>query len=117
MRRRVAVTVPHFLIAPFVVSQSDYIVTLAERVAATFANLLPLRLLKPPIDLPPWVLSWSGTSEWNMSQPSNGYARPWLRSVSSEADASEHETSRSSKDDRQRSQALAWDPVFRVNSS
>jgi DNA-binding transcriptional LysR family regulator len=52
MKRRVAVTVPHFLIAPIVVSKSDYIVTLAERVAATFAELLPLRLLKPPVELP-----------------------------------------------------------------
>jgi DNA-binding transcriptional LysR family regulator len=74
MKRRVAVTVPHFLIAPIVVSKSDYIVTLAERVAATFAELLPLRLLKPPIKLPRLgvAMVWHERTEHDPAQQ-------WLR--------------------------------------
>jgi DNA-binding transcriptional LysR family regulator len=74
MKRRVAVTVPHFLIAPFVVSQSDYIITLAARVATTFAELLPLRLLKPPIELPAITVAmvWHERAEHDPAQQ-------WLR--------------------------------------
>jgi DNA-binding transcriptional LysR family regulator len=48
--RRIAVRVPHFLIAPLVVAESDLLVTLAERVARAFAARWPLRLLKPPLE-------------------------------------------------------------------
>lgn len=55
-RRRVAVAVPHFLLAPHVVAESDLIVTVGERVAAAFAQLLPLRVVEPPVKLPTFDL-------------------------------------------------------------
>ncbi len=51
-RRRVAVAVPHFLLAPHVVAESDLVVTVGARVAEAFAKLLPLRLVDPPVKLP-----------------------------------------------------------------
>ncbi len=52
LKRRVAVTTPHFLVPPRVVAETDLISTLARRVAAHYAELYPLRVLAPPIPLP-----------------------------------------------------------------
>lgn len=49
--RRVALAVPHFLVAPHVVAESDLVLTLAERVARTFAEFLPLQIVAPPLEL------------------------------------------------------------------
>lgn len=51
-RRRVALAVPHFLLAPHVVAGSDLVVTVGARVAEAFAQILPLRVLAPPLKLP-----------------------------------------------------------------
>ena len=51
-RRRVAVAVPHFLLAPHVVAGSDLVATVGSRVAAAFAGILPLRVVDPPVKLP-----------------------------------------------------------------
>jgi DNA-binding transcriptional LysR family regulator len=48
-RRIVAVTLPHFLLAPFVVAQSDCILTVPSRIARAFARLVPIRVLDPPL--------------------------------------------------------------------
>lgn len=50
--RRVACAVPHFLVAPHVVAGSDLILTVGARVAETFARLMPLRIVEPPVELP-----------------------------------------------------------------
>jgi DNA-binding transcriptional LysR family regulator len=49
--RRVAVAVPHFLIAPHVVAASDLLLTLAERVATTLAKPLGLAIRPMPSEL------------------------------------------------------------------
>jgi DNA-binding transcriptional LysR family regulator len=51
LRRRVAVVVPHFLTAPFVLVGSDLVLTLAQRVARVFEQLLDVRVLATPIDV------------------------------------------------------------------
>lgn len=51
-RRRVALAVPHFLLAPHVVAGSDLVVTVGARVAEAFAAILPLRVVEPPVRLP-----------------------------------------------------------------
>lgn len=81
LERRVAVTVPHFVIAPHVIAQSDYIVTLAERVARTFAGILPLRLLKPPVVLPAIrvAMAWHERNEHDAAQR---WLRDTLRTIS-----------------------------------
>ncbi|HMJ12139.1 MAG TPA: LysR substrate-binding domain-containing protein, partial [Polyangiaceae bacterium] len=52
LRRHTAVTVPHFLAAPHIVAQTDLVLTMASRLAASFATMLPLRILEPPVELP-----------------------------------------------------------------
>lgn len=58
--RRVAVRVPNFLIAPHIVSSSDYVNTGPERLARHMARRYPIRLLPPPLSLPPFEiqLAW-----------------------------------------------------------
>lgn len=51
LSRRVAVTIPNFLVAPAVIASSDLVVTLAERVARTFAKAFDLVITEPPVEL------------------------------------------------------------------
>lgn len=57
LHRRIACIVPHFLVAPFIVAESDLILTVNTRIAETFARQLPLKLLKPPVALPEFRIS------------------------------------------------------------
>lgn len=50
-RRSVALVVPHFLVAPHIVADSDLALMLPARVAQHFARHLPLALLPPPLPL------------------------------------------------------------------
>lgn len=52
LTRTVKVAVPHFALAPFVLMNSSYILTLPERTAQLFARHLPLKLIKPPLEIP-----------------------------------------------------------------
>lgn len=49
--RRVALTVPHYLVAPLIVAQTDLIMTLPRRIADCFADSHRLRIFPPPIAL------------------------------------------------------------------
>ncbi len=55
--RRVALLLPNFLVAPHVVARSDLVVTLGARIAKSFAEHLPLRVLPPPLVLPGFEMS------------------------------------------------------------
>ena len=79
LQRRVALWVPHFLIIPIVVAQTQLIATLSERVARFFAHLLPVRVLSPPVDLPPYTL----TQVWH-ERTHHDPAHEWLRGVLTE---------------------------------
>jgi DNA-binding transcriptional LysR family regulator len=81
--RRVAVRVPHFLVAPFVVGGGDLLLTLPERVATTLARNLDVVLLPPPLRVPGFTMAmfWH---ERTTDDPAHG----WLRSVVERACAS-----------------------------
>lgn len=49
--RVVQVAVPHFLSVPLAVAETDCIATVSSRLARAFADRLPLRILKPPVQL------------------------------------------------------------------
>ncbi|WNG36956.1 LysR family transcriptional regulator [Archangium violaceum] len=49
--RRVAVTVPHFLVAPHVVASTELILTLPSRMAEPFVQPLGLVVLPPPLEI------------------------------------------------------------------
>jgi DNA-binding transcriptional LysR family regulator len=51
-RRRVAVRVRHFMVAPLVVARTDLLLTGPSMLIRHFADLLPLQVLKPPLVLP-----------------------------------------------------------------
>jgi DNA-binding transcriptional LysR family regulator len=75
--RTVAVTVPHFLAAPHLVVKSDLVLTVAERVAKIFTQLLPLKMLEPPLALPRTRASivWHERHE---ADPAHRWLRAWL---------------------------------------
>src|SRR5262249_22360552 len=52
LARRVVMQVPQFLVAPLIVARSDLVLLAPERLARTFAGLLPLRILEPPLEFP-----------------------------------------------------------------
>lgn len=74
MARRISVSVPHFLVAPFIIVESDVIMTVNSRIAHTYARALPIRVLPPPLDLPdfPIGMVWHPRSE-------KDEAHAWLR--------------------------------------
>jgi DNA-binding transcriptional LysR family regulator len=74
--RRVAFTVPHFLAAALAVAGSDLVLTVAERVARTFADALPLRVLDPPIALEGFRVAQA----WHARQHDDP-AHAWLRAA------------------------------------
>ena len=49
--RRVAVVVPHFMVAPHLVATTQMVLTTARSVAESFAEYLPIRLVEPPLEL------------------------------------------------------------------
>jgi DNA-binding transcriptional LysR family regulator len=75
-KRRVAVEIPHFLVAPHVVRETDLVLTLAARVATSLAPLLGLRQLAPPLEL----MRFTMTMVWHERQQVDP-AHVWLREL------------------------------------
>ncbi|MFO0676142.1 MAG: LysR family transcriptional regulator [Polyangiaceae bacterium] len=55
--RRIQVAVPHFLVAPYLVAESDLVLTLAERIARRVAAHLPLVVKPAPIEVPRFTMT------------------------------------------------------------
>jgi DNA-binding transcriptional LysR family regulator len=74
LARRVAVRVPTFLMVPYLLVGTDRIATVPTRMAAELARRHPLRVLRPPIAVPPFTLcqAWH---EVHRNDP----AHRWLR--------------------------------------
>jgi DNA-binding transcriptional LysR family regulator len=74
LERRIALIVPHFLSAPFIVAKTDMLLSVPKRIAAQFAGLAPLSVLPVPIDLPAYdlIMVWHPLRE-------NDPAHCWLR--------------------------------------
>ena len=80
LERRVAVRVPHFSVAPAVVAETDFITTLAEKIAERCTQ--DLSLFRPPIDLARFPVSvlWNPLAERDAGLM-------WLRDLLSEVTA------------------------------
>jgi DNA-binding transcriptional LysR family regulator len=76
LARRVVMTLPHFLVAPFVVARSDLVLTVSQRVAATFAPALGLAVVPCPLRLPGYGLAQT----WAESTAADE-AQRWLRAA------------------------------------
>jgi DNA-binding transcriptional LysR family regulator len=74
LERRIALRVTNFLIAPVVVSETDFINTMPARLAHQLARTYPLRLLPPPLELPSfeYCMFWDPRLEHDPAQR-------WLR--------------------------------------
>lgn len=48
-RRRIALTVPHFMAVPIIVARTDYVVTVPRRLALAFEGFPGIRMVEPPI--------------------------------------------------------------------
>ncbi|WP_158542405.1 LysR family transcriptional regulator [Lujinxingia litoralis] len=73
-QRRVAVVVPHFMVAPHLVATTDYVLTTSRCVAESFAQFLPIRLLDPPLSLERGTVSMAWHPRTHRSA-----AHKWLR--------------------------------------
>ncbi len=76
LTRRVALMVPHFLVAPMMLAKSDLILTAPERIARAFAAILPLRIVPTPFELKGFDVS----QMWHERQ-AHEPAHRWLRSL------------------------------------
>jgi DNA-binding transcriptional LysR family regulator len=74
LRRHVSQAIPFFLAALQLVSETDAVVTLPERVARTMAGRFGLRVLEPPLKLVPYTLSMV----WHPRMDGDA-AHRWLR--------------------------------------
>jgi DNA-binding transcriptional LysR family regulator len=80
LRRRVVMTVPHFLVVPFVLARTDLVATLPGRLAHAFTRLLDLVALPPPFDQRRFPLAMV----WN-ERVSADPGLDWLRARLAEA--------------------------------
>jgi DNA-binding transcriptional LysR family regulator len=74
--RRIAAYVPHFLVAPSIVAETDLVLTTGRRIAERLAAPLGLQMLPPPIKLAPFVVRMV----WHPRSEDESFGR-WLRSV------------------------------------
>jgi DNA-binding transcriptional LysR family regulator len=61
--RRIAITVPHFLAAPFIVGATDLVAVVAERVALRLAEAAGLSVYELPITVPAWTVGLARLKE------------------------------------------------------
>jgi DNA-binding transcriptional LysR family regulator len=73
-KRRVAVTLPHFLAGPAIVARTDFVMTIPHRIARKYSELYSLRIFAPPLRVPGFEVA--------MAWPTRREADPainWLR--------------------------------------
>ncbi len=74
--RTIALRVPHFVSAPLAVQRSELVSTLASSVAARARELFGLRVLEPPLELPPATV----VAVWPRRHDADP-ARRWFRDL------------------------------------
>jgi DNA-binding transcriptional LysR family regulator len=80
LQRRIAVVVPHFLVAPAIVAASDLVWTAPSGLAHAFAALHPLAVRAPPLALP----GFSIAMRWHLRldrDPGLAWLRGMLREI------------------------------------
>ncbi len=80
--RRVALLVPHFLVAPHVIATSDLVLTLAERLARVLADPLKLVVRTPPLSLEGFAMA----ATWHARNHGDP-AQRWFRRLLAEVGA------------------------------
>ena len=76
IRRKVALTTPHFMSLPAIISKSDLVATVPLAVGTWFASTSRIRMVRPPFDIPTFDLRQHWHRRFN-NDPQN----KWLRSL------------------------------------
>ncbi|WBS05579.1 LysR family transcriptional regulator [Pseudoduganella sp. SL102] len=79
IERRVVLSTPHFMSIPFLIASSDLVATVPRAVGESFAKLADIRLLEPPLEIPPFDLK----QHWHRKYHKDG-ASMWLRALLAE---------------------------------
>jgi DNA-binding transcriptional LysR family regulator len=74
-RRHVGIAVPHFLAAPHIVAETDLVLTVAARIAASFTTVLPLRSLELPFEVRRFASPCCGTTAFTPMSRTSGCGR------------------------------------------
>ncbi|MFT3699242.1 MAG: LysR family transcriptional regulator [Kofleriaceae bacterium] len=82
--RRIVMAVPHFLVVPYIIAESDLLSTMPTRVAALFADRLDLVTTSPPLEIPKFqmAIAWH---ERNHHDPAQRWFRELVREVATTA--------------------------------
>jgi DNA-binding transcriptional LysR family regulator len=91
LERRCALRIPHFMSVPFVVANTDLIVTVPRVVAVFFSGLANLQVLDPPIDVPEFAVKqyWHRRFHhdarviWLRTMMSEFYQNNWVAELTS----------------------------------
>lgn len=78
LKRQVAIALPHFLVAPFNLANTNLIATLAGRVARTYVDVLGLRILPLPFEIPGFPVKMLCTLRTTVTLPTSGYRQLFL---------------------------------------
>lgn len=81
LSRKIVSTVPHFLSAPLIISETDMLLTLPYRIAEKFVQIVPLKLLHTPVELPSYQLSMIWHPLYD-KDPADQWLRGLIRTVS-----------------------------------
>lgn len=76
IRRRVVLSTPHFLSIPFMIANSDLVVTVPQAVGASLAGFADVRLVRPPLTIPRFDLK----QHWHRKFHDDA-RHQWLRSL------------------------------------
>jgi LysR family nod box-dependent transcriptional activator len=77
LARRVAVQASTFLIVPYLLTGTTRIATVPERIAAELVRKHPLRILKPPVEIPGFTMC-QGWHEIHRNDPGHRWLRDAL---------------------------------------
>jgi DNA-binding transcriptional LysR family regulator len=97
LTRRVARAVPYFLSALQLVAETDYVLTVSERIARRFAVSWQLAVLEPPVPLRPYALSlvWHPRVD---ADPAHQFLREIFVEASNELTGDRHRSPRTRLD-------------------
>jgi DNA-binding transcriptional LysR family regulator len=76
LRRRVDLTIPHFMALPMIVTQTDVIATIPRRLAQAFAAYPNIKLIDPPLKIPSFEIK----QHWH-ERYHHAMANKWMRSL------------------------------------
>ena len=84
LSRVVSVRVPHFLVAPLLVSRSDLVLTAPKRVVEAFAEFAGLHVFEPPVKIPPFTIQQAWLARHH-ADPGHRWFRAQVKDASRES--------------------------------